>query len=104
MLGRATAQMRCKSEVLPACSEHFNLTCGEGSRDDRGLKGNRDFYYYRLPFTKIHQECFFPFFTDVPKILLLTLILQTCPKHKILLLLLCYLLSCDNENINGSES
>lgn len=65
---------------------------------------NRDFSCCRLPFTRIHAEgLFFPFFTDVPKILLPTFILKTCPKHKILLLLL-YVLCCDHEDVKGSGS
>ena len=105
MFGRATAQMRRKSEVLPACSEHFNQgeICGKGSRDDKEWGGTGISLTVGCPLPGFIRK-FFSLFTDVPKILLPTLILKTCPEHKIFLLLLCYLLSCDYENINGSES
>lgn len=105
MLRRPTAHIRRKSEVLPASSEHFNPgeICGEGRRDDKEWRGTGISLTVDCPLPgRIYQEGFFPLCTDVPKILLPNLMLKTCPKQKILLL--CYLLSCDYEHINRSES
>lgn len=66
MLRRATAQMRHKSEVLPAYSEHFNQgeICGEGSRDDKEWRRTGISFTVGCPVPGFIRKGFFLFFTD----------------------------------------
>lgn len=76
--------MRCKSEVLPACSEDFNHgeICEESSRDNKERRGTGIFHTVDFPLPGFIRKEFY-FFTDVPEILFPTLILKTCLERKI---------------------
>lgn len=80
--------MRHKFETLLACSESFNQgeICGKAG----GMMRNGGELGFLLLEAALHQDSprkFFLLFLQ-KKTVLLTFILKTCPKHKILLLLL----------------